>query len=47
MIEAADVDEIYDKAKERKIKIVYSISVELWGVRHFFVLGSEVPLSTF
>lgn|SRR5699024_481780 len=36
-IEVENVDEMYDKAKEQKIEIVYPITDEPWGVRRFFV----------
>lgn len=36
-IEVEDVDELYKKAREQKIEIVYPIRDEPWGVRRFFV----------
>lgn len=37
-IEVADIDELYAKAVEQNIKIVYPLTDEPWGVRRFFVL---------
>ncbi len=37
-IEVDDVDAMYAKAVEQKIKIIYPITDEPWGVRRFFVL---------
>ncbi len=36
-IEVEDVDQMFVKAKEQNIDIVYSITNEPWGVRRFFV----------
>jgi catechol 2,3-dioxygenase-like lactoylglutathione lyase family enzyme len=36
-IEVADVDEMYSRALEQDIEIVYDIRNEPWGVRRFFV----------
>lgn len=36
-IEVADVDKLYEKAKQQNIDIVYEITDEDWGVRRFFV----------
>lgn len=36
-IEVDDVDQMFMKAKEQKIEIVYPITDEPWGVRRFFV----------
>lgn len=36
-IEVSDIDEWYEKAKKQKIKIVYPITNEDWGVRRFFI----------
>ena len=37
-VEVSDVDELYTKALERGIEIVYPITDEPWGVRRFFVI---------
>lgn len=34
---ATDIDEIYSRAKEQDIEIVYPITNEPWKMRHFFV----------
>ncbi|MEX0778529.1 MAG: VOC family protein [Balneolales bacterium] len=36
-IEVDDVDQMFAKAKEQKIEIVYPITDEPWSVRRFFV----------
>lgn len=36
-IEVADVDEVYSRAKEQGVQIVYSITNEPWEVRRFFI----------
>ncbi len=36
-IEVSDVDELYQRAQEKKIEIAYEIANESWGVRRFFV----------
>jgi len=36
-IEVTDVDEMYARAKERDLEIVYPLTDEPWGVRRFFV----------
>ena len=36
-IEVEDVDQIYNKAEEQNLEIVYPITDEPWGVRRFFV----------
>ena|SRR5690625_3057323 len=36
-IEVADVDEMYARAKEQDVEIVYPITDEPWKVRRFFV----------
>lgn len=36
-IEVDDVDQMFIKAKEQNIEIVYPITDESWGVRRFFV----------
>jgi catechol 2,3-dioxygenase-like lactoylglutathione lyase family enzyme len=36
-IEVADVDELYARATERGLTIVYPLTDEPWGVRRFFV----------
>lgn len=36
-IEVDNVDEVYAKAVERGLKIVYPLTDEPWGVRRFFV----------
>lgn len=36
-IEVEDVDQVFARAKEQKIEVVYPISDEPWGVRRFFV----------
>lgn len=36
-VEVDDVDEMYSRATEQKIDIVYPITNEPWGVRRFFV----------
>jgi catechol 2,3-dioxygenase-like lactoylglutathione lyase family enzyme len=36
-IEVDDVDEVYAKAIERGLQIVYPLTDEPWGVRRFFV----------
>ncbi|HEX6981898.1 MAG TPA: VOC family protein [Balneolaceae bacterium] len=38
-IEVDDVDDMYSRAVDQKIEIVYSITDEPWGVRRFFVVG--------
>lgn len=37
-IEVDDVDQMFAKAKEHNINIIYPITDEPWGVRRFFVL---------
>jgi catechol 2,3-dioxygenase-like lactoylglutathione lyase family enzyme len=37
-IEVADVDEMYKRAIERGLEIVYPLTDEPWGVRRFFVV---------
>ena len=36
-IEVEDVDQVYHKAEEQNLEIVYPITDEPWGVRRFFV----------
>ncbi|ANH82599.1 glyoxalase [Niabella ginsenosidivorans] len=36
-VEVSDVNKMHQKAKELKLKIVYPITDEPWGVRRFFV----------
>lgn len=36
-IEVEDVDQMFAKAKEQHIEVVYPITDEPWGVRRFFV----------
>src|SRR5437867_8035918 len=36
-IEVEDVDEAHAKAVERRLKIVYPLTIEPWGVKRFFV----------
>jgi|SRR5690625_2383071 len=36
-IEVADVDEMYARAKEQDVEIIYPITDEPWKVRRFFV----------
>lgn len=36
-IEVEDVNQMFAKAKDQKIEIVYPITDEPWGVRRFFV----------
>ncbi len=48
-IEVADVDKLYEKAKQQNIEIVYEITDEDWGVRRFFVKepnGATINLLT-
>lgn len=48
-IEVADVDKLYEKAKQQNIEIVYEITDESWGVRRFFVKetnGATINLLT-
>jgi uncharacterized glyoxalase superfamily protein PhnB len=37
-VEVADVDEIYTRAVELGLQIVYPLTGEPWGVRRFFVV---------
>ncbi len=37
-VEVADVDEMYRRAVERGLEIVYPLTDEAWGVRRFFVV---------
>src|SRR5579863_3489295 len=36
-IEVADVAEVYKRAVERGLKVIYPLTDEPWGVRRFFV----------
>jgi catechol 2,3-dioxygenase-like lactoylglutathione lyase family enzyme len=36
-IEVANVDEIYERANERGLKIIYPLTNEPWGVRRFCI----------
>ena len=36
-IEVEDVDRAHAKAVERRLKIVYPLTIEPWGVKRFFV----------
>lgn len=36
-IEVEDIDQMFARAKDQKIEIVYPITDEPWGVRRFFV----------
>lgn len=40
-IEVDDVDQMFARAKEQEIEIVYPITDEPWGVRRFFVKGPD------
>ena len=37
-VEVADVDEVHARAVERRLRIVYPLTDEPWGVRRFFVV---------
>ena len=37
-VEVADVDEVHARAVVRRLKIVYPLTDEPWGVRRFFVV---------
>lgn len=48
-IEVSDIDNLYEKAKELKIEIVYELTKEPWGVKRFFVKdpnGATINLLT-
>jgi len=48
-IEVSDIDSWYERAKNKKIEIVYPITDENWGVRRFFIKdpnGATINLLT-